>query len=226
MDNINTIKHKFRYNPPCGLPSRDIELELFNWDEIGSNHIRINNVFYEDETLRYLRTNFSEQSVILDIGAHIGNHTTYFAEFFNTEKIYAFEPHPMNYELLKRNTVKYPQVERFNIAIGEAAKVVGIETVLGNMGSVRVLDAGTIKMVPLDDLDLQQEVTMIKIDVEGYEWNVLQGGRNTIQKFKPVLVIETLSILEVYRIIRFLSFNFGYVVKGMFDDWNLVFAQS
>lgn len=218
---IETAITKFNYRG-----EKDIELEVYDWDEILANHVRINGVFYEDETLSYLRANFPNQKTVLDIGANIGNHTTFFAEFMNAKEIYAFEPHPMNFELLKRNMAKYPHVMCHDYALGETIKRMSIETVLGNMGNVRVLEAdsnGEIKMFPLDAFDFP-EITLMKVDVEGYEWNVLQGAVETIKRWHPVLVVETLNILETYRIIRFLAFNFGYVVKGMFDDWNLVFV--
>jgi len=217
---IKTEITKFNYRG-----EKDIELEVYAWDEILANHVRINGVFYEDETLSYIRTNFPCQKTILDVGANIGNHTTFLAEFMNAERIHAFEPHPMNFELLQRNMEKYPHVTLHDYALGETIKRMSIETELGNMGNVKVLDDnsnGEIKMFPLDAFDFQ-DVTLIKIDVEGYEWGVLQGAIETIRRWQPVLVVETLNILETYRIIRFLSFNFGYVVKNMLDDWNLVF---
>ena len=222
MIDIKTEITKFNYRG-----EKDIELEVYDWDEILANHVRINGVFYEDETLSYLRANFPNQKTILDIGANIGNHTTFFAEFMNAEKIYAFEPHPMNFELLKRNMAKYHNVMCHDYALGETIKRMSIETVLGNMGNVKVLESdsnGEIKMFPLDAFDFP-DVTLIKLDVEGYEWGVLQGAIETIRRWHPVLVVETLNILETYRIIRFLAFNFGYVVKNMLDDRNLVFAQ-
>lgn len=218
---IKTEITKFNYRG-----EKDIELEVYGGDEILANHVRINGVFYEDETLSYLRANFPVQKTILDIGANIGNHTTFLAEFMSAEKIHAFEPHPMNLELLRRNMAKYHNVIVHGCALGETIKRVSITTNMGNMGDVKVSEAdsnGEIEMFPLDAFDFS-EVTLMKIDVEDYEWHVLQGAFETIRRWKPVLVVETLSILEVYRVIRFLSFNFGYVVKCMLDDWNLIFV--
>lgn len=217
---IETEITKFNYRG-----EKDVELEVYGGNEILANHVRTHGVFYEDETLSYLRVNFPHQKTILDIGANIGNHTTFFAEFMNAEKIHAFEPHPMNFELLKRNMAKYSNVTLHDCALGEAVKRVSITTDLGNMGNVKVSEAesnGEIQMFPLDAFDFQ-DVTLMKIDVEGSEWFVLQGANETIRRWKPVLVVETLTILETYQVIRFLSFTFGYVVKCMLDDWNLVF---
>ena len=218
---IKTEITKFNYRG-----EKDIELEVYAGNEILANHVRVNGVFYEDETLSYVRANFPNQKTILDIGANIGNHTTFFAEFMNAKKIHAFEPHPMNFELLKRNMEKYSNVILHNYALGETIKRVSITTNPGNMGDVKVSEEadsdGEIEMFPLDAFDFQ-DVTLMKIDVEDSEWVVLQGAIETIRRWKPVLVVETLTILETYRVIRFLAFTFGYVVKIMLDDWNLVF---
>ena len=49
----------------------------------------------------FINKNYKEQKEILDIGANIGNHTAFFAEFANC--VFAFEPHPKNFKLLDIN---------------------------------------------------------------------------------------------------------------------------
>ena len=45
-------------------------------------------------------------------------------------------------------------------------------------------------MKRLDDIKIKNDIGFIKIDVEGHEKNVIQGGLDTIKKNKPVLLIE------------------------------------
>lgn len=67
-------------------------------------------------------------------------------------------------------------------------------------------------------LDLRNilSVAVIKIDVEGYEWEVLQGGRQTIAKWKPELFIEIWNDSELVRITRWLR-DFGYEMKERYN---------
>ena len=225
---VETIITKFDYKG-----EKTIELEIYGWDEYICQIIRTRGVFYEDEALSYLRANFSCQKTILDVGANIGNHTTFFAEFMNAEKIHAFEPHPMNFELLQRNTSKYSNVVLHNCAIGETTKQMSIETALNNMGSVRVLPAGgndkvgmfPVEMFPLDAFNFS-EVTLIKLDVEGFEYNVLRGAAETIRRWKPTLVIEALHVEELYSIVKFLTNDFGYIITDVVPDLNLVYVHT
>lgn len=66
------------------------------------------------------------------------------------------------------------------------------------------------------DLNNNLTVAVIKIDVEGYEWNVLQGARQTIAKWKPELFIEIWEQRDLVRITQWLS-EFGYEMKERYN---------
>ena len=66
------------------------------------------------------------------------------------------------------------------------------------------------------DVTNNLSVAVIKIDVEGYEWNVLQGGRQTIAKWKPELFIEIWNDGELRRITQWLR-EFGYEMKERYN---------
>ena len=91
-------------------------LAIFAFDRIGAD-ISIHGI-YEKEILERLKGCIfnkidTQNSVCLDIGANIGNHTLYFAQFF--KQVYSFEPHPEIFELLKFNVRKYNNVWEGNI---------------------------------------------------------------------------------------------------------------
>lgn len=66
----------------------------------------MNNNFYEYNLLTFLREKFNNQKNILDICANIGNHSLFFAKYFNCNQIYSFEPIPKNIELFRHNLSK------------------------------------------------------------------------------------------------------------------------
>lgn len=59
-----------------------------------------------------------DPGVILDIGAHIGSATVYFARKYPAARIFSLEPHPDNFELLRKNVAPYPGVRAFNLGLG------------------------------------------------------------------------------------------------------------
>ena len=68
----------------------------------------------------------------------------------------------------------------------------------------------TVKFVTLDSLNLQPD--FLKIDVEGYEMNVLKGALDTLRRCRPKLIIETHSSTSEKQVMNFLSRE-GYVLR-------------
>ncbi len=140
----------------------------------------------------------------LDIGANIGNHSRFFSEKF--QRVYAFEPDPFIYKILKINTSLFPNIETYNFALGDSNKVSRISGVLSNLGGSSINREQTngtkienqsliqnhqIEIRTLDSLESTFiNLKFIKMDVEGYEEFVIRGGMNLINKLKPVIALE------------------------------------
>ena len=127
----------------------------------------------------------------IDVGAHIGFWTVDLAMHF--DKVHAFEPATDTFDCLRRNVTDYSNVELHNCAVGMAAgkcNLVDDNTRSGNTGS-RFIRAGSghTDVTPLDALELLC-CDLIKIDVEGYEYQVLLGAEQLIRKHKPVIIME------------------------------------
>ena len=143
-----------------------------------------------------------KDGVALDVGANVGNHATAFADHFAT--VLAYEPNPEVHELLVINTRKRPNVRTFNYGLGARRATVRFLEGQGNLGESRVVDAaeaGTapegrsvieVKLERMDDVlsDCNQAVALIKIDVEGHEYQVLEGGVETLSTQSPIVVFE------------------------------------
>src|SRR3989304_2766170 len=153
---------------------RGVELELHPFGEALSDHIRRENDFYEIEILSYLEKHFPVHRTIVDIGANIGNHTVFFANFLPHRNIVAFEPLEANLKLLYKNITRYPNTHVRPFAIGDKKEKIRMTERPDNMGMSGYDIHGNIivQAYPLDYFYLG-EVTLLKIDVENYEERVL-----------------------------------------------------
>ena len=175
-----------------------------------------------------------EGKTIYDIGAHIGFHSLYFARLVGPKgKVYAFEPNPKNVERFKLIQDKNDDIKN-NISIFDAAvsDILGIEEfsmsedVESGRSSGGFIDTADtiwergvfkqrgfteikVKTVPVDlfkeELGITEAPDIIKIDVEGAESLVLKGARETIKKYRPLILLEVHSMLNMFNVVSFLS---------------------
>ena len=138
--------------------------------------------FYEPFELDYCREQVPPGGIIVDVGANTGNHTVYFAQFLKPRLLIPVEPIDVAADLLRANAKLNGAVidERgLGLAAADApgllAMTVGIEMAMAKVDPGAV-NKGTVCAVKLDDL-VPERVDFLKIDVEGYEINVLTGGR-------------------------------------------------
>ncbi|MBI2743516.1 MAG: FkbM family methyltransferase [Chlamydiales bacterium] len=142
-------------------------------------------------------------STALDLGAHIGLHTIVMSRAVGPNgRVIAFEPQPKIFRELFMN-MALNQVSNVHFFWAAAGASVGkIElTPLPLTGAVEVNEAGTainggsgkfVDLLTIDSLNLNN-VSLIKMDVEGQENAVLDGARATILRNKPVIIIEIMG---------------------------------
>ena len=180
--------------------ARGHKMAIFANDLIG---IQINQYgLYEREELDILFNFLSPlaaefaEGLAFDIGANIGNHALYFAKRFKA--VHAWEPNPSTYELLKFNTQWAGNVTPHPYGLGDAKGRFELIEHPDNLGgsSIRIGNRSSGQVVPIqvETLDEQNVATgdlcFMKIDVEGFEANVLNGGINTILVRQPLIVFE------------------------------------
>jgi FkbM family methyltransferase len=126
--------------------------------------------------------------VAVDAGAHVGFWSYYLALAF--ARVHAFEPSELFAQCFERN-VRAKNVALHRVALGEAEKTVALEVDARNTGATHVRSgaAGEIPMRTLDSYRLQ-EVDFLKVDVEGYERQALEGARETLARCRPVVIVE------------------------------------
>ena len=166
--------------------------------------IRRSNSFYELRFLEYLRILFGGRGACgacIDVGANIGNHSIFLSSFIGCQ-VYSIEANYEAYGVLEKNINRNGSgAKPFNMALGEKdgwGSVFIPETVDNNLGMARVEMAGkdgdSVRIISLDNFVeqnvVEDDVCFIKIDVEGMEGDVIRGGKETIDKFKPHVFAE------------------------------------
>jgi len=189
-------------------------LNYFNDDKcIGANII---SGWYEPYETSLLLSNIDSGDIIIDVGANIGYYTIIFADKVGPSgKVYAFEPDPANFSLLKKNIEenKLYNIEAVNGALGSRIGSSDLYISWDNYGDHRLyqdqdnyMDLRLYKnekarnhiKVKCDTLDNylfrnnidDRKIKLIKIDTQGYEPYVIEGAKNTICKNKPIVFLE------------------------------------
>lgn len=151
-----------------------------------------------------------ENTSVLDIGANIGIMTVHLARSIKNVTVYSFEPIPKNIEAFRRviQYFKLDNVHLFEMALGNTEGEV--EMVMPVISSVRMQglshvlhssitenNEGERYKVPLKVLDrlealikAPQRISAIKIDVENFEYFVLDGAQKLLIKNKPIVYAE------------------------------------
>lgn len=146
---------------------------------------------------------------VFDIGANIGAHTLGLARSVGPQgTVHAFEPTDVAFEKLKQNLALNPELERrthahqiFLVDDPNAPREAELYASwpLKPGGSVHPklrgrLSAATGATVDTLDRFVEREsierLNLIKIDVDGHEYQVFKGGAKTLERFRPVLVME------------------------------------
>lgn len=129
----------------------------------------------------------------VDIGANVGLWTRVMAADFG--RVTCFEPNPETEEAFWLNNSQTTGVDSrvtlHRVALGAEPGEVRLFTKRRSTAFTRVKDDGdtAVEQRTLDSFNLA-DVDFIKIDVEGWEHNVVKGGIETIRRCKPVMIVE------------------------------------
>ena len=164
-------------------------------------------IFYEMGMLEAIRAE-AKSGTYLDVGANIGNHTLYFEKFCNSDRVIAFEPLEQCLGPLKQ-TKKFNQLSFEIHETGLSDRSGEFETLIGPT-------TYSIPVMPLDDLDLDN-VSIVKIDIEGMESLALRGMLRTLERCKPILFLEAHNEDEIEKQRNVIA-TLGYQMSGRV--WN------
>jgi FkbM family methyltransferase len=152
--------------------------------------------------IQFLCQFITPASVVLDVGANIGTHTLPFAR--GAACVYAFEPQPTVFHLLQTNIEKngLTNVKLFNTGVSQSRGPLLMPrrdyAQSDNFGAVTLSQPGItgggadrelVHSLAIDDLALSS-CDLMKVDVEGMEFDVLAGAANTIERCRPIVYAE------------------------------------
>ena len=142
---------------------------------------------------------------VVDIGANVGHYTKRFSELVGAHgRVIAFEPVPTTFFLLSANTQLFPfqNVTLINSAVSDKLDIVRMSIPIFTSGLSNYYQAHissdknsavAVLTMSLDSMEITRKISLIKIDAEGHEAFVLAGMRKLIEKWHPILIVETNS---------------------------------
>jgi len=154
-----------------------------------------------------LKTLKRQDAVIFDIGANIGTYATILAKSLPLAKIFCFEPQRLVYQMLCGNFAinNYDNCYPYNVALGDKSCVIDVaepnyysnnDFGLFSLTEEKIPTSGnyyTLEVLTLDDFVNKfsiKQIDFVKVDVEGMDLAVLKGGKHTLSKFSPALLVE------------------------------------
>tara|TARA_Y100000310_G_scaffold338761_1_gene429365 strand:+ start:1403 stop:2266 length:864 start_codon:yes stop_codon:yes gene_type:complete len=178
----------------------EIEGEKMYLDEVDALCLSINGI-HEKLVTNLIKKEIHSGDVVLDIGAHIGYYTLQFANLVgSTGKVYAFEPEPKNFELLKKNVQinKHDNVVLIQKIVSD--KVGIVEFFISKFDSIgnklfKSDESGSsikVGSTTLDEYfkDLKKKIDFIKMDIQGGEGKATLGMKNLLKENKNLKIIQ------------------------------------
>lgn len=178
------------------------------------------NTDYQQATIDEAVQHVKGFSCAVDVGGNIGLHTVRFAQKF--QQVHSFEPTDINFECLQQNTKTLPGVHLYKLGLGNEPATLTIQLPVDtdNCGNFSIVDFQdydnrtvdqTIEIRTLDSFELAPD--LVKIDVQGFDYNVLVGADKTITQYRPVIIVESETKKSRNTIGEFLTAR-GYTVAA------------
>ena len=169
---------------------------------------------------------------VMDVGANVGHYTARLSRLVGPAgRVLAFEPVPETFELLAANmaVAGARNVTLFNAAASAQMGAANVSLPQFSSGLTNYYMAGitseggdlSVLTLPLDSIMPSARVTLVKVDVEGHEYQALRGMRGLLCRYRPRLIVEGAS-----REVETLLGEFGYTFTEFPGSPNRVFSVS
>ena len=200
-------------------------------------------IFYDNDfkIIKILEEkDFLKKKLILDIGANDGMSYYIIRKFSKNSKIISFEPNSYHYKNLKKIEKKDKNYKCFNVALSNKnekkcfytsyfkkyaiSQIAGIDKNevkkrlkksfnIKNLSKKIILKKNFVNTVKLDEYNYRP--CLIKIDIEGHEYECIKGSIRTIIKAKPILLVEYDKKLceRIFKLLKMYDYERFYFNK-------------
>jgi len=186
-------------------------------DEVMRPYIE-NSGAWEPSEERLLVSLMKPDTRFLDVGANVGYFSALAAHCCPRGSLDAVEPDPRNLALLRMNLWEHaPHAKIWPVALGDAHTTVGLAVHEANFGDTRLAQGKAAAtyvaaLVRAEEIFPDRKFDLVKIDVQGFEAEVLLGMRGSLKRWSPVAFavefypravrdrgMEPLDVLKIYR---------------------------
>ena len=186
----------------------------------------------KDQTIakKFYNNFLTENDIVIEVGARIGEITLVLSNI--VKHVHAFEPNPESYRILQSFIKKRNNVTTYDFGVGDKnglewlnqieddpiSLAVSFKKIQGkNYSSAK----NKVKMIKIDDMDFNLKPTVLVIDCEGFELEVLKGAKETLKNITKVAVethvlSDNTSTLD--SVSSYLNDTFDISVKHDPDD--------
>jgi len=181
----------------------EFKINFIKNDTALTSYAKKYNKIWEDWLEKYIKYSYEKNTNMIDIGANIGTTSLIMSRYISENcHIHSFEP--VYNEILKMNIIQNNlgnKIIPYSVGLSDKSEILkggfidfSIKgnygfTVLDNLKKTNENDTDIIVLNTLDSFNIQN-VSFIKLDVEGSERKVLDGAINTIVKNTPTILVE------------------------------------
>jgi len=162
------------------VPSTDAQIE--QWREKGHPYMQDTCL---NKFLEWCKLQNKKFNLIIDIGAWCGTWTLSMQQY--AKNIYCYEPNKLHYDCLARNLSVHSHVRLYNQALGNEDGFIKLTEEAATQNTRVLREKGETRINKLDSLGLAG-VDFIKIDVEGFEMEVLKGAEKTLENVEYLMI--------------------------------------
>lgn len=242
---------------PRGQRINDVILHLALRARGYNNHSSLAQTGEERFLRKFAKT---RPALVIDIGANVGGYSQLILDYTKAI-VFAFEPLPLAFKRLESLRRRYPsRMLSFNVALGAQEEDLPIyfgedtsplASLSKEVNQIDYVGRSNVNSttVPVRTLDgfadqlavYSQQIDLIKIDTEGYEWEVLMGSMTLISEFRPKFIqiefnahhlfmkrtlLEIGRVLPSYSLFQLLPYGSGMVERSLSDPFTNFFAFS
>lgn len=216
----------------------DIDHKLYGKLKMVSNDLITTDIgtdrIWEPHVVEVLAEHYVPGTDVLDIGCHSGLSILGMNRLKPITGIaHCIEAQSRQCEIIKYNLKDKINYRLYNTALTDTPKMMCFDTVKGNTGStgMQVTETKTcVSAIRLDDMlpFFKNRVSVVKIDVEGHEYHIINSGRKFLSQNRPVIEIEieieinTGGEEHFSKMIKLFE-ELGYKLKKKMEVWDYVF---